>query len=337
MSNALKFFQQSVLELDTLTNDQKEKLDKIRILRRVLINGRAGSGKTFVAMNRILKLLALRRNVQLSEVIILVCSDYLSLGNDLVKWLRVRLGGSINEVNLQLKKIHFLFRSGMCELRICKIGNEEEVVSSPVSDEKRKYELIVVDEGHHVFAKKKLSKRLPLLNEVKEIVKDIADPIKLVFEFVIRLIIGLAFGLQLAKITMTRWRVTLLVQFMLQLVLVPLINKGLITIVYCLVDQVWPMIGLLIILFVNFSMMIVEAIMALLSQLGSSNLCMILLQESLVIVFMQYLLFQSGITFDVIANEGGMSKYSTKVLDKMKELKGVLKICLVSLLLHPSL
>ena len=52
MSNTLKVFQQSVLlEVDTLTNDQKEKLDKIRMLRRVLINGRAGSaGKTFVAM-----------------------------------------------------------------------------------------------------------------------------------------------------------------------------------------------------------------------------------------------------------------------------------------------
>jgi hypothetical protein len=53
MSNTLKVFQQSgvLLELDALTNDQKEKLDKIRMLRRVLINGRAGSaGKTFVAM-----------------------------------------------------------------------------------------------------------------------------------------------------------------------------------------------------------------------------------------------------------------------------------------------
>ena len=43
MSNALKVFQQSVLlELDTLTNDQKEKLDKIRMLRRALMIGRAG-------------------------------------------------------------------------------------------------------------------------------------------------------------------------------------------------------------------------------------------------------------------------------------------------------
>ena len=43
MSNTLKVFQQSVLlEVDTLTNDQKEKLDKIRMLRRALMIGRAG-------------------------------------------------------------------------------------------------------------------------------------------------------------------------------------------------------------------------------------------------------------------------------------------------------
>jgi hypothetical protein len=187
MSNALKFFQQIVLELDTLTNDQKEKLDKIRILRRVLINGRAGTGKTFVALHEMLKLLALRRNVQSPEVIILVCSDYLSLGNDMVKWLRVRLGGSIEEVNLQLQKIHFLFRSeddsGMCQLQICKTGNEEEVVQSPVPDEKEKYELIVVDEGHHVFAKRKLSEHLPLFNEVKEIVRVSREKVKDIREY----------------------------------------------------------------------------------------------------------------------------------------------------------
>ena len=68
--------------------------------------------------------------------------------------------------------------------------------------------------------------------------------------------------------------------------------------------------------------------MALLSQFGSSNLGIILLQESLVIVFIQYLLIQSGITFDDI--EEGMSEYATKVMDKMKELKGVLKTVLCS-------
>jgi hypothetical protein len=165
----------------------------------------------------------------------------------------------------------------------------------------------------------------------------------LVLEFVIRLIIGLAFGLQLAKITMLRWRVTLLVQLMLQLVLVPLILKGFVTFGVCL-DHVklpdqyeeWFFIGVLIIFLLSFLMMIVEAIMALLSQFGSSNLGIILLQESLVIVFIQYLLIQSGITFDDMYAEDGMSVYATKALDKMKEFKGVLKICFVSLLLPSS-
>jgi hypothetical protein len=160
----------------------------------------------------------------------------------------------------------------------------------------------------------------------------------LVLEFVISLIVGLAFGLHLAKITMLRWQVTLLVQLMLQLVVVPLIFNGLGTISLCLDhQQYWFLIGLIIIIFVIFSMIIVEAMMALLSQFGSLNLCMILLQESLVIVFTQYLLIQSGISLgDIVRNRDGMSKYATGVWAKMKELKGVLKICFVSLLLPSS-
>jgi hypothetical protein len=191
ISNVLKVFQQCVLELDTLTEDQKMKMKKIKELVRVLIDGRAGSGKTFVAMHCILELMRSNANVSSQEErgLMLVCFDCLTLGNDLVKWIHARLGGSIEETNRQLDDIHFMYRDGndsvLRHLQIRESGNEDVTVGATpmLTNHKVKYELIVVDEGHHVFTKRKLSKRLPLFNEVKEIVKVSREKVKDIGEY----------------------------------------------------------------------------------------------------------------------------------------------------------
>ena len=57
MSNPLKIFLQCVLELDTPTKDQRRALKTIRKNGWVVIDGRPGSGKTYLAVHCILKLL----------------------------------------------------------------------------------------------------------------------------------------------------------------------------------------------------------------------------------------------------------------------------------------
>ena len=173
--NPLKIFQQCVLELDTLTPYQEQVLKEIMECTRVVVDGAAGTGKTFVGMHLILKQVQALNQQSSEEVIVSFCCDDPSLMNDIVKWLRVRLGGCIENVNVQLKKIHFLCRDGdgssKYRLQIRKNDDGElEVIQLPVSpDEIVNYKLSVIDEGHKVFSKKKLSRRLPLFNDVKEI------------------------------------------------------------------------------------------------------------------------------------------------------------------------
>jgi hypothetical protein len=142
-------------------------------------------------MHCILELLRSNANVSSPEEkgLILVCFDCLTLGNDLVKWIHARLGGSIEDTNFQLNDIHFLYRDGddsvLCHLQIRESDDEDVTVeTTPIlTNHKVKYKLIVVDEGHHVFAKRKMSKRLPLFNEVKEIVKVSREKVKGIGEY----------------------------------------------------------------------------------------------------------------------------------------------------------
>jgi hypothetical protein len=115
MFNSLKVFQQCVLEIESLTKYQKRALKDVRKLRRVLIYGPAGSGKTYVALHCILELLTCNHEEPVvggEGGLILLCLDAEPLGNHVVKWLCTRLGGNNSGRNEKLKRIHFLYRSG---------------------------------------------------------------------------------------------------------------------------------------------------------------------------------------------------------------------------------
>ena len=143
---------------------------------------------------------------------------------------------------------------------------------------------------------------------------------------------------------MLRWRVSFLIQSLIQVGLVPLTSKGFETIGGCFIKPSRNKFGErlpLFLILLCFSSLMVEAIMALLPQYGSLNICIFLLHQSLIVVFMQYLLILSGLSFSggrefhpylygFLGN--GISKYATEVMDKIKE-KGTLKICFVSLFL----
>ena len=158
MNNPLKIFHQCVLELDTPTKDQRRALKKMNKKKNgsTVINGRAGSGKTYLVVHYILKRLT-RKN---DNTYMLLCLDAKPLGNDIVKWLCTRLGGSISDLNKKLKRIHFFYRNGnnteLYQIQIDDSDEEEpELCQDPLDDSgaEHKYDLIVVDEGHHVFRK----------------------------------------------------------------------------------------------------------------------------------------------------------------------------------------
>ena len=106
----------------------------------------------------------------------------------------------------------------------------------------------------------------------------------------------------------------------------PLIVVGLVKILdqlgKCVPNQLeewFEEIGVPIIIFFSPFIIIVKAILSLLSQWGSLNLCMIILQESLTIFFIQYHLIVSDLSFLDI-DIAGVSDYFIKL---MKSLKGM--------------
>ena len=163
--NPLKFFKQCVLELDTLTPDQEIVRRQATRQRRVVINGRAGSGKTYLALHFILERLTISNKINGKENdgIILFCFNAESLGNEIVKWLCTRLGdsSSINEKNEKLRRVHFLYNIGekpglLYQIQIDEsFGEPELMVDYDSLDDAiiYEYDLIVVDEGHHIFKK----------------------------------------------------------------------------------------------------------------------------------------------------------------------------------------
>ena len=118
MRNALKVFKQCVLlELDTLTPDQIRVRKKAKKQKRVVIDGRAGSGKTYLALYFILERLTSDKiKGKDNDGFMLFCFDAESLGNEIVKWLCTRFGNSISisEKNTLLRRIHFLYNTGCC-------------------------------------------------------------------------------------------------------------------------------------------------------------------------------------------------------------------------------
>jgi hypothetical protein len=176
MHNALKIFQECVLKLNTLTKDQKRALKEMEDLVRVLLDGRAGSGTTYVAVHRILEVLlnstsssstsgANGEDHESARGLVLLCLDAEPLGNDIAKWICTRVGErvSIPEKNDILKRVHIMYRqkSGDKGAQIYRVqikddaeGEESKLLrQDPIDDKNCKYELIVVDEGHHVFRK----------------------------------------------------------------------------------------------------------------------------------------------------------------------------------------
>ena len=80
------------------------------------------------------------------------------LGNDIVKWICTRLAGSISEKNKKLKGIHIMYRHSDGNTKIHQVQideTESELYQDHIddSDAKYEYDLIVIDEGHHVFRK----------------------------------------------------------------------------------------------------------------------------------------------------------------------------------------
>jgi hypothetical protein len=176
MHNALKIFQECVLKLNTLTEDQKRALKEMEDLVWVLLDGRAGSGKTYVALHRILEVLlnsntssgtsgANSQEHESARGLVLLCLDAEPLGNDIAKWICTRVGErvSIPEKNDILKRVHIMYRQRSggdkgAQVYKVQIEDDEEGESKllrqdRIDDKNCKYELIVVDEGHHVFRK----------------------------------------------------------------------------------------------------------------------------------------------------------------------------------------
>lgn len=165
MKNSLKIFQECVLKLNTPTKNQKRALKEIEKLGgRVRIDGRAGSGKTFIAMCRLVKVLID------GSGLVLLCMDSEALIYEIVKCVCARFGEGMSDLekNEMLKRVHFYSRQSSSgdntQLYHIQIesddededGDEEEKILKkiPITDEEKcEYDFIMVDEGHHVFRK----------------------------------------------------------------------------------------------------------------------------------------------------------------------------------------
>ena len=160
MKNSLQIFKDCVLKLNTLTHPQKKALRRILDLQFVVIDGPAGCGRTYLALHCMLDLL---ENDIAGIKYMLIVLDVKPLGNEIAKWICIRLGGSKNTMkkkfkrgamNEKLKRIHFLYRSdGNANLYQAKIDDKGEELLQDAINFEGNYGLIVLEEGHQVFTK----------------------------------------------------------------------------------------------------------------------------------------------------------------------------------------
>ena len=94
-----------------------------------------------------------------NDGLILFCFDAESLGNETVKWICTRFGDSISisEKNTLLRRIPFFYNSGdkpglLYHIQIDESNEEPKLVLD--YERTYEYDLIVVDEGHHILNKK---------------------------------------------------------------------------------------------------------------------------------------------------------------------------------------
>ena len=142
----------------------------------------------------------------------------------------------------------------------------------------------------------------------------------------LRYLMGLGIGLQLCKVTVMRWRVNLLLQLFIQGIVLPLFVKGLGRLHESLsLGSInifgWRIlyfeIGVIIVSCLSF-WMIVEAVLSLLSEWGSLNLCITILQESLAVLFIQYIFLVSDTSLERIYYDD-LSESVMKVINTIKD------------------
>ncbi|KAJ1465267.1 hypothetical protein T484DRAFT_1922702 [Baffinella frigidus] len=143
MTNFAVNFEHAILAMDKLTAHQDEKKDAVLRADDVHLFAPAGAGKTFVALHCIE--LALSQNPN-NKILFVVKNEALALY--VVKWICARFEGAVAKRSM-LERLHLLYQP--CEDGPRAVELEEGRLSTK-NAKVEKYDMIVVDEAHHVYS-----------------------------------------------------------------------------------------------------------------------------------------------------------------------------------------
>eukprot|EP00282_Hemiselmis_andersenii_P041192 CAMPEP_0172058762 /NCGR_PEP_ID=MMETSP1043-20130122/7033_1 /TAXON_ID=464988 /ORGANISM="Hemiselmis andersenii, Strain CCMP441" /LENGTH=1874 /DNA_ID=CAMNT_0012718341 /DNA_START=132 /DNA_END=5752 /DNA_ORIENTATION=- len=172
-------YEEMLYQLEELTQHQEEKLKEYEEqgLPNLHIRAPAGAGKTFVGLHLMLK------QLEGSSGKILFVASNEGMAVFVAKWMYTRLK-SRNPISV-LERLHICFvgSSGPC---ICAVKAENSLLKTSPTDAVESYDMILVDEAHHIYisdagadiralrehvaalTSKKPPKRLVLLSDVSQ-------------------------------------------------------------------------------------------------------------------------------------------------------------------------
>ena len=157
MTHFAERYEKSVFSLDSLTPHQIKKLEEIKGTGDRHIEAPAGAGKTFVALHRMLQVIAEKNDKGLwvprdtGAVVIFVARNQ-ALAYFVARWLSVRFIAPETKVKA-LAKLHALFKPLKVGPRKCIYdGGKGQITYDEVPREEQvPYALFVVDEAHHIY------------------------------------------------------------------------------------------------------------------------------------------------------------------------------------------
>eukprot|EP01045_Picozoa_sp_COSAG04_P005671 COSAG04_NODE_266_length_18562_cov_11.848995_10_plen_2111_part_00 len=137
-------YEEAILQLNKLTPHQREKLDECLVTEGSFhIQAPAGAGKTFVALHFMLRKLESEPDSR-----VLFAAKNLPLAIFVVKWLAQRVKGHRNRAKL-LERLHLLFSPVTAGTRVATVRAGR--IELEAVDKLAEYEIIVVDEAHHIW------------------------------------------------------------------------------------------------------------------------------------------------------------------------------------------
>eukprot|EP01045_Picozoa_sp_COSAG04_P010400 COSAG04_NODE_636_length_11710_cov_63.646973_6_plen_1454_part_00 len=143
-----EMFEQNTLALENLTPHQKEKLQEcVNTNDDVHIKAPAGAGKTFIALHLVLK----RLEDEADDARVLFVSRNSPLGLFFAKWLGKRIANAAKRRRL-LARLHLLYTpldEGPRSVRYD--FKSRQLVTEPVPGSEHPYDLVIVDEAHHIY------------------------------------------------------------------------------------------------------------------------------------------------------------------------------------------